>query len=76
MRNQHSAPPRAGLWTSLCEGRPPGEREVDTIAAKVWRDLYSRDSPLAWEQVEVGSPPHRKSMAVAMVALGAPATAG
>jgi hypothetical protein len=70
MRNQQEMGRREQLWTSLSEGRAPQDREVQTIAAKIWRDAFCRDTALAWSQVEVGSPTHRKSMAAAMAALG------
>jgi hypothetical protein len=70
MRNQQEMGRREQLWSSLSEGRAPQDREVQTIAAKIWRDAYCGDSAMAWSQVEVGSPTHRKSIAAAMVALG------
>jgi hypothetical protein len=61
-----------GLWASISEGRPPEAAEIEDIAAKIWRDIYGRDALLAWDQVEAGSPPHRKSFAAALAALGVP----
>ncbi len=72
MRESPSTAPRTKLWASLSEGRPPHEGEVESFAAKVWQDSYRRDSALEWKQVEVGSPLHRKAIAAALAALGAP----
>jgi len=61
-----------GLWANVSEGRPPHAAEIEDIAAKIWHDVYRGKEPIAWEQVEAGSAPHRKSFAAAMAALGAP----
>ena len=61
-----------GLWSSVSEGRTPDEAEIEDIAAKIWRDVYARDEPIRWDEVEVGSPTHRKSFAAALAALGVP----
>lgn len=71
MRDQRSMARRETLWVSITEGRAPRDPEVQSVAAKIWRDAFRRDSAIAWSQVEVGSPPHRKSIAAAMAALGA-----
>ncbi len=73
MRESPSTSRRAGLWASLREGRPPHDGEVESFAAKVLQDSYRQDSALEWQQVEIGSPPHRKAIAAALAALGAPA---
>jgi hypothetical protein len=70
MRDQQEVGRREQLWSSLSEGRAPQDGEVQTIAAKIWQDAFRRDSALAWSQVEVGSPTHRKSIAAALAALG------
>jgi len=69
MRNQQAGR-REQLWSSLSEGRAPQDGEVQTIAAKIWRDAFCADAALAWSQVEIGSPNHRKSIAAARAALG------
>ena len=70
MQDHHAARAPATLWASLSEGRPPRDPEVQSVAAKIWQDVYCRDSKLAWSQVEVGSAPYRKSIAAALAALG------
>jgi hypothetical protein len=71
MRDQQAMGRPERLWTSMTEGRAPRDPEVQSVAAKIWRDVFQRDSAMAWSQVEVGSAPHRKSIAAAMAALGA-----
>jgi len=71
MRDQRAVGRPETLWASVTEGRAPRDPEVQSVAAKIWQDAFRRDSALAWSQVEVGSPTHRKSIAAAMVALGA-----
>jgi hypothetical protein len=71
MRDQRVVGRPERLWTSLTEGRAPRDPEVQSVAAKIWRDAFRRDSSIAWSQVEVGSAPHRKTIAAAMAALGA-----
>lgn len=60
-----------GLWASMSEGRPPCAAEVEHFAAHIWRDAYRRGAAIGWEEVEVGSPSHRRSVALARAALGA-----
>ena len=69
MRDHPAIPTPRRLWASLSEGRPPQDGEVESFAAKIWNDAYRRDGGADWQQVEIGSPPHRKSMAVALAAL-------
>lgn len=71
MRDEPSSGRRETLWASLSEGRAPQDREVQSVAAKIWRDAFRRDSAQAWNQLEVGSPSHRKAVAAALAALGA-----
>ena len=71
MRDQPAVGRREQLWASLSEGRAPHDGEVQSVAAKIWQDAFRRDSALAWNQIEIGSAPHRKSIAAAMAALGA-----
>jgi hypothetical protein len=73
MRHQPAPIEPAQLWASVSEGRAPQAGEIDSFAAKIWRDAYRGDDPLDWQQVEIGSPPHRKSIAAALLALGAAA---
>ena len=73
MRDMRSAARRGGLWASVAEGRPPQDGEVESFAAKIWHDTYRRGSTLDWQQVEIGSPIHRKTIAAALFALGGPA---
>ena len=63
--------PSGGLWASLSEGRAPRDGEVESFAAKVWRDVYRGAGVLSWNEVEIGSVPHRRSIAAALAALGA-----
>ena len=69
MRDQPSMPMPLRLWASLSEGRPPRDGEVESFAAKIWNDAYRRDGAPDWQQVEIGSPSHRKSIAAALAAL-------
>ena len=71
MRHQPAPTPSGRLWASVSEGRAPQAGEVDSFAAKIWRDAYRADGTLDWQEVEIGSPPHRKSIAAALLALGA-----
>ena len=68
MRDHPAIPTPRRLWASLSEGRAPKDGEVESFAAKIWQDAYRRDGA-EWQQVEIGSPPHRKSMAAALAAL-------
>ena len=71
MREGPAIPVARRLWASLSEGRPPHDNEVERFAAKIWHDAYrsGAEAGAEWRQVEVGSPPHRRSMAAALAAL-------
>lgn len=69
MRDHSSTVRPRRLWASLSEGRPPQDGELESFAAKIWNDAYRRGGNADWQQVEIGSPTHRKSMAAALAAL-------
>ena len=69
MRVHPSTPHPRRLWASLSVCRAPRDGELESFAAKVWRDAYRCDPGADWQQVEIGSPAHRKSIATALAAL-------
>ena len=69
MRDHSLTPNPLRLWASLSEGRLPHDGEVESFAAKIWNDAYRCEAGANWQQVEVGSPAHRKSIAAALAAL-------
>lgn len=67
--------PDKGLFSypamSACmsEGRQPGQRELEQVAARIWRDTYRIATGLEWQEVEAGSVWERRTLAVASAAL-------
>lgn len=61
-----------GMTACMIESRRPRRREVEAVAAKIWREAYGSALHLAWENVEVGSACYRRMIAAATVALDPP----
>lgn len=67
--------PDKGLFSypamSACmsEGRQPGQRELEQVAARIWHDTYRSATGLEWREVEAGSVWERRTLAVAGAAL-------
>lgn len=52
----------------IASGRVPTPEDVETVAARVWREMRGPDRP--WREVISGSGPHQATMRVARAALG------
>lgn len=62
--------PRAVL-ACMSENRPPRPFETEAVAAKIWREAFSRGSGMMnWQDVPRGSPAYRRTIAAAYAALG------
>jgi hypothetical protein len=62
--------PRAVL-ACLSEGRSPRPFEVESVAARVWREAFPQGAAaMSWHDVPRGSAAWRRTMAVAYAALG------
>lgn len=58
----------------MIEDRPPRDVEIEELAAKIWDEAFRRDAQVAWDRVEHGSRSHKKTVAAAYAAFGAPAS--
>jgi hypothetical protein len=56
----------------MAEGRSPGERELERVAAKIWNDTFRPRAKVDWSDVPIGSAEERRTMSVARAALGIP----
>jgi LmbE family N-acetylglucosaminyl deacetylase len=63
------------LRACMSEGRLPRPRELEQVAARIWRDAYRSETGLEWPQVAIGSFYERRTLAAARAA-AAPTRSG
>jgi hypothetical protein len=61
-----------GIAACMAEARHPCRREIEAVAAKIWREAYAPSLQIRWEHVERGSQFHRRLLAAARIALDPP----
>jgi hypothetical protein len=63
--------PHAALLACINEGRAPRPSEIESVAARIWREACTgKFGPRSWNEVPRGSLIYHRTMALACAALG------